>query len=455
MKQGIKTAIFRKDFFATLFTVAAPITAQNFINSAVNMADAVMIGRLGKESITAVGLGNQIFFLLNLLLFGLVSGSAVFSSQFWGKKDIEGIMRTTGLCFIIATIMGAIFTASCLLIPEKLINFYSKDSEVISLGASYLKYVSFCFFPFVYSFSITMILRSIGKIKLAVITTAISLVVNITLNAVLIFGIKGLVQPLGVKGAAIATVISRLLEFIIVLFVSIIKKYPVLGSFKKMFSISFRFLKAYFIVTMPVVVEEVLWSLGITTHNLIFAHLGTGEYAAFNIVNNVSLLLWVIFLGLGNGSAIIIGNKIGEGKIAETRDFASFITRLAPLVAVFLIFLFIPISFLIPYIFDVTEDVLNLVPSLVITLATYYPLKAFNSVMIVGVCRGGGDTRFSLIYDILFMWTVAIPLAFIISSFNTLAIPYVVYATIMSEEPLKMILGLARMKSGKWLHCVV
>jgi len=142
----MKMSFFKKEFFVTLFMVAAPITVQNFINSAVNMADAVMIGRLGEASITAVGLGNQIFFLLNLLLFGLVSGSAVFSSQFWGRKDVLGIQKTIGLCFIIATIIGGIFTFFCLLCPEVLIGIYSKDEEVIALGASYLKYVCFCFF---------------------------------------------------------------------------------------------------------------------------------------------------------------------------------------------------------------------------------------------------------------------------------------------------------------------
>ena len=450
----MKIPFFRKDFFASLFMVAAPITVQNFINSAVNMADAVMIGRLGETSITAVGLGNQIFFLLNLLLFGLVSGSAVFSSQFWGRKDVLGIQKTIGLCFIIATIIGGIFTFFCLLCPEVLIGIYSKDEKVIELGAIYLKNVCFCFFPFVYSFSITMTLRSIGKIKLAVITTAIGLVVNITLNMLLIFGFLGF-PSLGVKGAAIATVISRFLEFGIVLSVSILRKYPVIGSFKNMFSsITLPFLRDYFIVTLPVVVEETIWSFGVTTHNLIFARLGTGQYAAFNIVNTVSLLLWVIFLGLGNGSAIIIGNKIGEGKTDEARDYAKFIALLSPLMAIFIIILFVPISISIPYIFNVTDEVLSLVPSLLIVLSIYYPLKAYNSVMIVGICRGGGDTRFSLFYDVFFMWTVAIPIAFTVS-LTSFSYVWLIYGLIMIEEPLKMILGLTRLKSGKWLHCVI
>ena len=449
-----KTLIFNKKFIATLFSVAAPITIQNFINSAINIADTVMIGRLGKISITGVGLANQIFFILNLLLFGLLSGSAVFSSQFWGRKDVEGIARTTGLCLIIATIIGALFTYLCLLMPESLIAIYSTDTKVIELGAKYLSTLSFSFFPFVYSFSIVMILRSIGKIKLAVITTAISLIVNIFLNLVLIFGLLGF-PALGVRGAALATVASRILELVIVLAVSIAKKYPVIGHFKTMFCIPFKFLKAYFFVTLPVVIEEVLWSLGITMHNLIFARLGTGEYAAFNIVNNVSLLLWVLFIGLGNGSAIIIGNRIGEGKIEEAKYFASFISILTPVMASLVSLLFIPISFAVPFIFDVGSDVLDIVPSLLITLALYYPLKAFNVVMIVGVCRGGGDTRFSLFYDVLFMWIFAIPLAYSISSFSYLSPPYLIYACIMSEEPIKLILGLIRLKSGKWLHCVI
>ena len=449
----MKIAFFKKDFFTTLFIVAAPITFQNFINSCVNMADAVMIGRLGETSITAVGLGNQIFFLLNLLLFGLVSGSAVFSSQFWGRKDVLGIQRTIGLCFIIATIIGGVFTFLCLLCPASLIGIYTKDEKVIEVGATYLKYVCFCFFPFVYSFSITMTLRSIGKIKLAVITTAIGLVVNISLNMILIFGLLGF-NALGVKGAAIATVISRILEFTIVLLVSILRKYPVIGSLKNMFSISLPFLRDYFKVTLPVVVEETIWSFGVTTHNFIFARLGTTQYAAFNIVNTVSLLLWVLVIGLGNGSAIIIGNKIGEGKVEQAREYAMFISLLSPLFAILISFFFIPISILIPYIFNVTQEVLSIIPSLLIVLAMCYPLKAFNAVMVVGVCRGGGDTRFSLFYDVFFMWAVAIPLAYTIS-LTSFSYVWLIYGFIMIDEPLKTILGLARLKSGKWLHCVI
>jgi len=299
-----------------------------------------------------------------------------------------------------------------------------------------------------------MILRSTGKIKLAVITTAISLCVNISLNLILIFGLLGF-PKMGVRGAAIATVASRSLELVIVLVTSIVKKYPVIGNLKTMFFIPFKFLKAYFFVTFPVVIEESLWSLGITMHNRIFAQLGTNEYAAFNIINNVSLLLWVLFVGLGNGSAIIIGNKIGEGKIDEAKKFALFITILSPIMATFVSLLFIPISFVIPFIFDVGFEVLNMIPSLLITLSLYYPLKAFNVVMIVGVCRGGGDTRFSLFYDVLFMWIFAIPLAYAISTFSNTAIPHVVYACIMAEEPIKLILGLTRLKSEKWLHCVI
>jgi len=449
-----KMPLFNKTFAYSLFTVAAPITCQNFINSAVNMADAVMIGRLGKESIAAVGLANQIFFILNLLLFGLLSGSAVFSSQFWGKKDVNGIRRTTGLCLIIATVIAGFFTFTCAFFPKSLLAIYSNDAKVIELGSQYLSIVCLCFFPFAYSFSLTMILRSIGKIKLAVITTALSLILNISLNLVLIFGLCGF-PAYGVQGAAIATVSSRILELTIVLTVSISKKYPVIGNFQTMFTIPFKFLKSYFLIASPVVMEEILWSLGITMHNLIFSRLGTSEYAAFNIIGNVSLLLWVLFIGVGNGSAVVIGNNIGKGNIDEAKSFAFFISILTPLMAIAVSLLFIPISWLVPLIFDVGSDVLNIVPSLLMVLALFYPAKAFNVVMIVGVCRGGGDTRFSLFYDVLFMWIFAIPLAYAISLSSNFAIPYLVYACILSEEAIKLVLGAKRLKSGKWLHCVV
>lgn len=445
--------IFEKTFITSLFTIAIPIMVQNFINASVNMADTAMIGRLGASSVAAVGLGNQIFFLLNMLLFGMVSGSAVFCAQFWGRKDTDGIKRTFGLCLILATLIGGMFTSICLLIPETIIGLYTSDTEVIKLGSIYLSLSALCFMPFSYSFVLTMILRSIEKVKIAVVSALIALSLNLILNFILIFGFLGF-PAMGVKGAAAATVISRIVELLIVLSITLKKRYPVFGTPAQMFSLSAKFLAAYFTVTLPVIIEETLWSLGVTVENKIIAGMGTSEYAAFNIVLTVSQLLWVIFMGMGNASGVIIGKKIGAGETEKAKTYAKSIAVLSPLVAVGVMLLFLPISFFLPIMFNVGEEVLKLAPPMMFALASFYPLKAFNSVMIIGICRSGGDTRFSLFYDIFFMWAASIPIAYFFSK-TEFAPAWFVFCCILSEEPLKIFLGIKRLKTGKWLRCVI
>lgn len=453
MTKSIFKKAFEKEFISSLFIIAVPIMLQNFINAAVNMADTAMIGKLGATAIAAVGLGNQIFFLLNMLLFGMVSGSAVFSAQFWGRKDILGIKKTFGLCIILATVIGGTFTILCLLMPETIIGLYTKDAEVIKLGAVYLRISALCFMPFSYSFALTMILRSIEKVRIAVVSALIALSLNFFLNLILIFGLLGF-PAMGIKGAAAATVISRLVELFIVVFITLKKRYPVFGTPAEMFGIAPQFLSAYFVVTFPVIIEEMLWSLGVTVENKIIAGMGTSEYAAFNIVLTVSQLLWVIFMGMGNASGVIIGKKIGAGDTEKAQLYAKSISILSPLVAVGVMLLFLPISLVLPFIFNVGEEVLSLMPPLMYALASFYPLKAFNSVMIIGICRSGGDTRFSLFYDIFFMWTASIPIAYFFSK-TEFAPVWFVFCCILSEEPLKIMLGIHRLKTGKWLRCVI
>jgi putative MATE family efflux protein len=445
--------LFRdKQFYKNLFAIAVPIMLQNLVNSFVNMVDTVMIGRLGTVEIAAVGLGNQVFFFFNLILFGICSGGAIFTAQFWGKQDIQGIRKNTGLCLILNAMVALVFTVLILTIPEKIIGLYSRDPAVIEEGTGYLRTLAPSFIPFGISFVFVITLRSVEKVRLAMATTIIALSINIILNYLFIFG-AGPIPAMGVRGAALATVISWFSEMLILITVSYAKGYAPAGNFRELMSFSSGFTARFFRIAAPVIVNETLWSLGVTMQNVIFARTNTDAIAAFNITTTFSQLTWVIFMGLGNGVAVLIGKKIGEGEEKTARDYADrisvFITLAGAGVAIILLFL----SRLMPLIFNVTPQVLSFTASMFIILCCTYPFKAFNMSMVVGICRAGGDTIFCAVFDLFFMWLVTLPAA-AIASFIFHAPVWLLYLCLCSEELLKMIPGIRRLKSGRWLHNV-
>jgi putative MATE family efflux protein len=448
----LRTLFSDKRFFKALFGIAIPIMLQNLISSLVTMINTVMIGNLGTANIAAVGLGNQVFFLLNMIIFGITSGGAVFTAQFWGQRDIAGIRKTTGWCLALSSLVSALFAGACLAFPQVVIGLYTNDAEVIRVGAIYLRALAPSFLFFGVSMVFTMILRSIERVKLTMTATCVSLGLGILLNWGLIFGI-GPLPALGVAGAGIATSLARVVEMGIIVVGCYARRYSIAGSPRDLFRLDAPFIGRYLRVAAPVILNELFWSLGITMQNVIFARTNTDAFAAFNILNVVSNLTWVIFIGLGNGCGVLIGKKIGEGQNDLAREYAARITRFAPLAALAISAFLLPLSRLLPWFFSVEPGVFTIINALFIVLALSYPFRAFNLAMIIGVCRAGGDTVFSVIYDLAIMWLVSLPLA-ALASFVFHAPVWLIFVCIEMENPLKMCLGAWRLHTGKWLHDV-
>lgn len=441
-----------KAFYKSLFTIAVPIMLQNLVNAFVNMVDTVMIGRLGTTAIASVGLGNQVFFLFNMVLFGICSGGAIFTAQFWGKRDIQGIRKNTGLCLVLSAAVALTFTVLALTIPEKIIGLYSKDREVIRTSALYLRLLAPSYIPFGISFVFVQSLRSTEKVRLPMLTTIIALSINVCLNWFLIFGI-GPFPALGVAGAAIATVIARISETVLLVLISYRLKYHIAGPPAEFFAFGRAFVFRFFSIAAPVILNETVWSFGVSAQNAIFARTHTYALAAFNITNTVSQLAWVVFMGLGNGVAVLIGKKIGEGGDAAARDYAKRISLFAPFVAAFVAAALYPVSKIVPFVFNVHGEVLAYVSQMFVILCFSYPFRAFNMTLIVGICRAGGDTVFCLIFETLSLWGYSISLA-ASAAFIFHAPVWGIYLCVCSEDVFKALFGIARLRSGKWLRNV-
>lgn len=435
-----------KGFYSSLVAIAIPISLQALLQNFVNMLDTIMIGRLGSVEIAAVGLGNQIFFILNMILFGITSGGGVFIAQFWGKKDLAGIRKSLGLMTIIAFVVSFIFTIVCLLIPNQLIRLYSPDPQVIQVGGAYLRFVCLSYVPTAISFSITLALRSTERVKLPLVCTSISLFTNLIANYLLIF-----VAGLGVKGAAIATVISRIIELVILATWSYSHKYEICGKLKELLGFNRYFIVKFLKIAFPVIINETFWGLGTSVYNAIFAHAGTNAFTAYSITGTISQLTWVFCMGFGNCVGVLIGKRIGEKKIDEAKTYAKRSMWFMPLIGAFVGVFLVPLSKLLPVFFNVDQEIIKTATAILMILIFVYPFNSFCMNWIVGVCRAGGDTVFSAVAEIVVLWCVAIPLGYVAAFVLHLPAP-MIYLFFCSESIVKAIIGAIRVLSGKWLH---
>ena len=261
------------------------------------------------------------------------------------------------------------------------------------------------------------------------------------------------IPALGVVGAAIATVLARIVECVITVSYSYTHHFESASHPRLLFSFDRKFFLRYIRIAVPVIINETIWGLGITVQNSIFSHAGTDAIASFNITGTISQLTWVFFIGMGNGASIILGKKVGAHQEAEARQYAYRFAWFMPLAAAFISLLLIPLSLLLPHLFNVAPHIIRQAQYMMYVLACSYPLNAFNMFFIVGLSRSGGDTVYGAVNDTLWMWCVALPLA-ACAAFLWHAEPYIIYLCLLSEQILKLTAGLLRLHSGKWLRNV-
>lgn len=449
----IDTSYENKHFYKTMISIALPIAMQNLISSSLTMVDTIMIGRLGEASIAAVGLGNQFFFFFSLLLFGINSGSAIFIAQFWGKKDIKNIRRILGIAILSGGIISILFTLAALLFPVTILKFFTNDPVVIKLGSQFLRILSLSFTITTISTAFGQASRCIGQAKVPMFISGISLLINTVLNIILIYGKLGL-PALGVRGTAIATDIARIVELTLMLLVVYRKGGVLAAKISELVDLSSDFIKKFFKTALPVIMNEGLWSLGITMYSAAYARIGTGAVAAVQISNTIQNLFMTIFFGLGNACAVMIGNQIGSGKKDTAISYSKKYSIITPVSGIIMGMLLLISRPAILSLFNVAPEVYNDVNKILMIFSLILFIKAYNIITVVGILRSGGDTKVALFLDTGGIWLIGVPLSFIGALVWKLPVYYVV-ALVSIEEIFKFILGTIRVVSKKWVRNVI
>lgn len=432
-----------------MFSIALPVVFQGLLTNSLSFVDTLMIGQLGEEAIAAVGLANQMFFLISLLFFGISSGSSIFLSQFWGAGNENNIKRVMGLSATVAFFGAAIAAIGSFLFPVQLMHIFTYDPVVVNYGVSYLKIVAISYVFTAISNVLSTALRVIGHAKIPLGVALFSLTMNAIGNYLLIFGV-GPFPELGVAGAAIATAVSRFAEVVLLLYITY-KKHPVLAiRGKTAFTWDRAFLRIIVPTSLPVILNEMFWSLGMTTYKVAFSRIGISALAAVNVNEAIANLFFVAMMGVSNATLIMIGIKIGEGRTDLAKLYAKrfiLIALVAGIAAGAMQALMAP---WFATLFNISDEVRRTAILCLLVNAMLLPIKSINMSVIVGILRAGGDTRFSMFAEMFGVWAIGVPIAFIGVLVLNLNI-WQVYILLGLEELAKLILGLLRVKRGKWI----
>ncbi|MFQ9522040.1 MAG: MATE family efflux transporter [Turicibacter sp.] len=451
LKQHFKqNAAFYKD----LWIIALPIALQQLVTSSLNMVDTLMVGKVGVDAVAAVGVSNQYYFLLNMVMFGIYSGGMVYFAQFWGKKEIRNIHRLLGFTLVLGIGLAAIFTGLALLIPEQIIRIFTQDVAVQELGAKYLR-IACLSYPFmILSFGFSMGLRAVEKPKFSMIASIIALTLNTILNLILIFGLFGFPQ-LGVIGAAIATLVSRIVEFILVIGFAYLKTETMNPKLSVLLAFDRELINKLIVTSLPVVINECFWGLGTTAYMVIYGMINVESISIMNIVNSIFNIFFIAAIGVGNASTVMLGKKLGAGEKEKSYQDAILFLKVGIVLGIISgLILVMCIPVMLQLYKDFEPSTLTLMSQVLIVFGVGLTFRFINIINIVGVFRAGGDTKYAMILELGVLWTVGVLGTFIAVKF--FHAPLLIVAIIVQlEEVVKVFFGMFRVRSKKWINQLV
>ena len=441
-----------KQFYKKVAILVLPIAAQNLINTGISSIDVIMLGKVGEKVLSGASLGAQIQFIMSLILFGLTSGASVLMAQYWGKKDYHSIETVFGIAAKVAAVISVIFMVAAFCFPGQLMTLFTKDKEVIEQGAKYLRIVSLSYPVNALTMVYLNSMRNLQKVVIATVVYLASMITNIIVNGILIFGLFG-APEMGIVGASIGTLLARIVEFIIV----VVYDQKINDVFRFRWEYLFRknsdLWKDFLNYSAPVVANELMWGLGMSTMAAILGHMGSAATAANSVAQVGRNLATVVAFGVASAAAIMIGNTIGEGKTELARSYGKKFIGLSVVTGALGGVLILLLRPFILTTMELSDEARNTLSFMLLLMAFYVVAQAVNTTLIVGIFRGGGDTRFGFFLDVSIMWGVAI-VGGALAAFVFNAPLFVVIAFLLCDEEIKIPISLLRYRTYKWLRNV-
>ena len=444
-------------FWRVALRLAIPIALQNLLISSFSLIDTLMVGQLGDVALSAVGMAGQWSWMLNIALFGVISGTSLYISQYWGVRDIDGIHRTYGIALTSAVLIATAFALSGLLIPGGIVSIFNRDPAIIDAGSAYLSIAALSYPAVAISNILSTVLRSTERVRLPLAVSGVTAVGNAVLNYTLIFGKFGL-PAMGVRGAALATVISSWMGPLLLLLFSSFQKNILITSPARLFRFKRAQVGAFYRRAAPIILNESLWGLGTVIFNVIFSNLGYEYYAAVTIHKTFENIAFVLFVGFCNACCIMVGKSVGAGKveraIMDSRRFAMIVPFVSLLAGAVIILLRAQLVSVFNMGGNISELTQRTAQTILLIYGLELPMRNIPYIMIVGIFRSGGDTTTGMRLDLFSQWMLSIPATFLAAF--VLKLPFVVVYAIMYlfEDYVKSFLCLRHFLSDRWIHPV-
>ncbi|MDY6037429.1 MAG: MATE family efflux transporter [Eubacterium sp.] len=441
-------------YYRRMLTVTIPVVIQNLLNIGLNMADTIMIGRLGEIELASTGAANQIFGIFGAICFGFFSGAGVFVAQYYGVKDIKSIRKIIGFDFVLGALIAMMFFFFVHIKSEEIISLFAKDGAVIAYGSRYIKIVSFSYIMTAISFAISYNSRVVARMKAPTIINASAMLVNVVLNYILIYGAGGF-PAMGVAGAAYATLAARTYELVaLIIYIISDKTHPFNAALSELFVSDFKLYRKVIKTGMPVVCSEGGWSLGMSLVFATYGILGASALAVIQVASITSLIFQSVIFGFGNGASVIVGETLGMGNFDVAKEHARRTIKISCILILGMVAgilsMIKPVSIIYSFNRDTTE---MLTKTLIVFAFTMIP-RMLSYIYQCGVLRAGGDTLFCMVIELTSNLVIELAMAYI--------------AVVFLKWPLHMCIALAsfgnifkmtafyiRYRGGKWLKKVI
>lgn len=448
-RKNMKIQINRKEFYRNLTRLALPIMLQSLMLASVAAGDALMLGKIAQDEMTAVSLATQIQFVQNMFLGAIAAAGAILGAQYWGKGDRQTLEDIFNMILRFCGIISVIFFLACELMPGQLMLIFANDASLISIGSSYLRIAGWSYLLTGISQCYLTMMKVSDHVKPGAIISSCAVLLNIALNAVFIFGLLG-APRLQAKGAALATTISRIVELALCIAISSKASYirPVFGRFlKQSKQLKIDFLRQ----CLPLLGGSLCWGVGFTSYTAIMGHMGTDAAAANSVAAVVRDLICCMCNGIGSAAGIMVGNELGAGRLDLGKAFGIKLKNISYLIGLLSTALVLAVTPFILNMVVLTDQAREYLTGMMVIMSFYMIGRCVNTVTINGVLDGGGDTIFDLYSLIVCMWIIAIPLA-LAGAFVFHWHPLAVYACTCLDEVGKIPWVMARFRKYKWVQ---